>query len=101
MAYSYVNKDTPIGKGTVLLVSSQWSRYHRFFRIFQHIALSLRLVSQHHKQVTCAETLILLYEVRIPYTADTYNDPQNLWTFAYVECRQTVIHCIEKFAEPG
>lgn len=50
MAYSYVDEDTPIGKGTVLLMLSQ--RYHRFFRIFQHTTLSLRLVSQHHMGLT-------------------------------------------------
>jgi hypothetical protein len=83
MAYSYVDKDTPIGKGTVLWMLSQ--RYHRFFRIFQHMTLSLRLVSQHHiKLTTRLLVLKLLYklEVRFPYTADTYNDPQNLWIFA-------------------
>ena len=26
--------------------------------------------------------LKFLYKVRFPYTADTYNDPQKLWTFA-------------------
>jgi hypothetical protein len=58
MAYSYIDEDTPIGKGTVLLMLSQ--RYHRFFRIFQHTTLSLRLVSQHHIGLasSCAETLI-------------------------------------------
>lgn len=50
MAYSYDDKDMPIGKGTVLLMLSQ--RYHRLFCIFQHIALSFRLVSQHHIGLT-------------------------------------------------
>lgn len=80
MAYSYVDEDTPIGERTVLLMLSQ--RYHRFFRIFQHITLSLRLVSQHHIWLTGLLVLKLLYKVRFPYTADTYNDPQNLWIFA-------------------
>lgn len=58
-------------------------RYHRFFRIFQHITLSLRLVSQHHIGLTGKLLVLkLLYKVRFPYTADTYNDPQKLWIFA-------------------
>ncbi|KAH9968140.1 hypothetical protein BC827DRAFT_1122317 [Russula dissimulans] len=32
--------------------------------------------------------------VRFPYTADTYNNPQNLWTFAYVECQQRTLFCV-------
>jgi len=33
-------------------------------------------------------------DIRFPYTTDSYNDPQNLWTFAYVEFQQRMLSCV-------
>lgn len=81
-AYSFLDEHTPIGKSSPQdvdpLTTETSPRHSLCFRTADSCALSFL-----HTAITLAD-VIIMFAVRFPYTMDTYNNPQNLWKFAYV-----------------